>query len=187
MAGKRDDRRVEFTKMMLRESLAGLMRGKPIQRITVKEICETAELNRGTFYAHFSDQYDLLRHTEDVEMETVSTYVLRIASGGEEEREQVCAELFRHIREHSGVWGSLLSENGNAEFSKRMFDKLFTDLAQAGVCSPDDACAKLSFTFMMVGYVGMASRWLSEEPGVTPEQMGKLLCNILSGKILNGG
>ena len=186
MAGKRDDRRVEFTKMLLRESLAGLMRSKPIQKITIKEICETAALNRGTFYSHFSDQYDLLRHTEDVEMETVGKFVMRIATGSMAEREPLCAELFRHIREHSGVWGSLLSENGSADFSRRMFDKLFSDLVEAGVCRTDDPSFKLRFTFLMVGCIGMASRWLPEEPTVSPEQMGKILYGILSENILGG-
>lgn len=183
MAGKRDDRRVEFTKMMLRRSLAGLMRTKPISKITIKEICEEAQLNRGTFYSHFSDQNDLLRHTEDVEMELLSEYVLRIVSAGEE-REQVCTEMFRHIREHAGVWGPLLSENGNADFSRRMFDKLFADLAGAEICRADDPGAKLAFTLLLVGCVGMTSRWLNEEPGVSPEQMGGILCATLGKNIL---
>ena len=185
MAGKRDDRRVAFTKMMLRESLSGLMKDKPIHKITVKEICEAAGLNRGTFYSHFSDQHDLLRYTEDVEMETVSTYVLRLFSAVEAEREQVCAELFRHIRAHSGVWGSLLSENGNAEFSQRMFNKLFGDIAAQGICRADDPSAKLAFTFMLVGCIGMASRWLYEEPAVSAEQMGKIFYGILIGNVVS--
>ncbi len=184
MAGRRDDRRVEFTKMLLRESLAGIMRSKPIAKITIKEICEKAELNRGTFYAHFTDQFDLLHHTEDVEIDFVSKYVLKITSSQAEAREKVCAELFSHIREKAGVWGSLLSENGNAELSQRMFDKLFADVCSTGACMPDDPNAKLAFTFLLVGCVGMASRWLAEEPGVSAEKMGKMLSAVLAGGIL---
>ncbi len=183
MAGKRDDRRVEFTKMMLRRSLAALMRSKPVSKITIKEICEKAELNRGTFYSHFSDQSDLLRHTEDVAMEQLSGYVLDITAADEEERERACAALFRHIRENSDLWGALLSENGNADFSKRMFEKLITDLAEAGRCAADDPKAKLAFTYLMVGCIGMASRWLYEEPEVSPEQMGRILCSAMGSKI----
>ena len=81
------------------------------------------------------------------------------------------------------MWGSLLSENGNADFSKRMFEKLFTDLAEAGRCSADDPHAKLAFTYLMVGCVGMTSHWLYEEPEVSPAQMGKILANTIGKKI----
>lgn len=183
MAGKKDDRRVEFTKMMLRRSLAALMRSKPIGKITIKEICEKAELNRGTFYAHFVDQSELLRHAEDIAVERLSSYVLDITAAEGEEREKFCTEMFRHIRENSDMWGSLLSENGNADFSKRMFEKLFTDLAEAGHCRTDNPCDRLAFTYAMVGCVGMTSHWLYEEPEVSPAQMGKILANTIGKKI----
>jgi len=183
MAGKKDDRRVEFTKIMLRRSLASIMKSKPVSKITIKEICEKAELNRGTFYAHFSDQNDLLRYMEDMEMERLSEYVLSMCCDSEEERERVCAALFRHIRDNSEVWGSLLSENGNADFSQRMYEKLLSDLAEAGYCNADNPGDKLAFTYLMVGCVGMASRWLYEEPQVSPEQMGRILCSAMGNKI----
>lgn len=56
---KKIDRRVQYTKRVLKESLAELLTEKTIEKITVKEICETADINRGTFYSHYSDQYDL--------------------------------------------------------------------------------------------------------------------------------
>lgn len=181
MAGKRDDRRVEFTRFLLRESLAKLMRSKPIQKITIKEICELAALNRGTFYAHFSDQYDLLRHMEDVEVSALSQIVQSVATGGGRQRERACTELFRHILANSEVWSSLLSENGNADFSKRMSERLYSELENAGVPGGDDPCFKLRFTLLLVGCIGMASRWLSEEEGATPEQLGQILYRALGG------
>lgn len=184
MAGKRDDRRVEFTKRLLRQSITGLMHSKPIAKITVKEICETAELNRGTFYAHFSDQYDLLRHTEDVETERVIKQVVKIARCPAEEREALCIEMMHSVRENSVIWGALLSENGNADFSKRMFEKLFAQLVEVGVCREDDPCAKLMVTYMMVGCIGMASYWLNGESAVSSEQVGKQLYRVLSEDLL---
>jgi AcrR family transcriptional regulator len=59
------DRRIKYTKMVLRESLIGLLELKPIERITIKEICEEADINRATFYSHYADQYDLLKQIEE--------------------------------------------------------------------------------------------------------------------------
>ena len=54
-----------YTQKALRDSLIELMQKKPISKITIKELCENADINRTTFYAHYTDQYDLLKHIED--------------------------------------------------------------------------------------------------------------------------
>ena len=61
----RQDRRVRYTKLVLRQSLLELMRDRPINKINVTDICERADINRGTFYAHYADQYDLLAQIEN--------------------------------------------------------------------------------------------------------------------------
>lgn len=53
------DRRVKYTKLMLKDSLIEILESKPIEKITIKEICDRADINRGTFYSHYSDQFDL--------------------------------------------------------------------------------------------------------------------------------
>ena len=59
------DARVKYTKMVLKKALLELMQCKPINKITVKAVCVRAELNRATFYAHFSDCFDLLKSIEE--------------------------------------------------------------------------------------------------------------------------
>lgn len=54
------DRRVLKTKAQLRTALTGLLEKKPLQEITVKELCEACNINRGTFYLHYPDVRALL-------------------------------------------------------------------------------------------------------------------------------
>lgn len=60
MAENTTDRRVRKTRGQLRQGLVRLMREKSIQDITVKELCEECDINRGTFYLHYTDVYQLL-------------------------------------------------------------------------------------------------------------------------------
>lgn len=62
---KKTDARVRYTQKLLKESLLKLLKKKPINKITVKEVCELAELNRATFYTHYSDCFALLESIED--------------------------------------------------------------------------------------------------------------------------
>ncbi len=48
----KQDARVRYTQKVLKEVLLQLLEQKPVNRITVKEVCERAGLNRTTFYTH---------------------------------------------------------------------------------------------------------------------------------------
>ena len=61
----KESRRVTMTKMLLKTALIELMQEKPFQQITIKELCEQADLNRTTFYLHYADQSAVLREIED--------------------------------------------------------------------------------------------------------------------------
>lgn len=61
----KEDRRVRKTKKALREGLIELLNEKSIQNITVRELTDRADIHRSTFYANFTDVYDLYDHLED--------------------------------------------------------------------------------------------------------------------------
>lgn len=65
MAAQKEDRRIRRTKRLLRQALAEMMNEKEFKDITVKEITDRADLNRGTFYFHYTDIYDLREKIED--------------------------------------------------------------------------------------------------------------------------
>ncbi len=67
----RTDARVRYTQKVLKEALLQLLREKPVNRVTVRELCELAELNRATFYSHYRDCFDLL---ESIENELVAEF-----------------------------------------------------------------------------------------------------------------
>ena len=74
----KDDRRVRYTKMVLKDSFISLLEKKDISQITVKEICENADINRATFYSHYTDVYDLLKKIESELLENDTVYLLQL-------------------------------------------------------------------------------------------------------------
>ena len=59
------DARVKYTKMVLKNALLELMKEKTVNRITVREVCDKAGLNRATFYTHYADCFALLESIEN--------------------------------------------------------------------------------------------------------------------------
>jgi len=64
-----ESQRVTETKERIRDAFFDLYATKKIARISIKEITEIAQLNRGTFYVYYKDIYDLLEKTEDERIE----------------------------------------------------------------------------------------------------------------------
>ena len=54
------DRRIKKTHILLKKTLTELIEEKELRKITVSELCERANINRGTFYLHFLDIYDMI-------------------------------------------------------------------------------------------------------------------------------
>lgn len=72
---RKENRRTRLTKRLLRESLLELLQEKPVDHITVKELCECAELNRSTFYAYYTDVSELYEEMGDELVDDLLEYV----------------------------------------------------------------------------------------------------------------
>lgn len=59
------DRRVRKTRALLLQGLVKMLETHDIQDISVKELTELVDINRGTFYLHYDDIYDMLHKIED--------------------------------------------------------------------------------------------------------------------------
>ena len=55
MSEKREDRRIRHTKRAIKNAFLELMDEKPVDKISVTELCERADVNRSSFYAHYVD------------------------------------------------------------------------------------------------------------------------------------
>ena len=62
----KEDRRIKKTKKALAEALADLLIEKNIQKITIQELIDKADVGRRTFYDHFADISGLQSYMEDI-------------------------------------------------------------------------------------------------------------------------
>ena len=59
------DRRVVRTKQQIRQALIDLLSQKSENNISVRELTQKANINRGTFYIHYKDIHDLVEQLVD--------------------------------------------------------------------------------------------------------------------------
>ena len=116
----KSDRRALYTKMILKQSFLEIMRDKPINKITVKEVCVKADINRATFYAHFTDVYDMLNTIENELYDVIQNSFER---GWETKSlEELLTEVCTDIKKNGEVYNVILSENGDKSFLNRVLN-----------------------------------------------------------------
>ena len=79
MEGKKPDRRVLKTKRAIRNALAQLLVEKELDEITVKDVADTADINRKTFYNYYTGIHQVI---DEIESGIVFTFGQGDSRGG---------------------------------------------------------------------------------------------------------
>ena len=182
----KDDRRVRYTKMVLKDSFISLLEKKDISQITVKEICENADINRATFYSHYTDVYDLLKRIENELLENVNVYLLQLYHKVKKVDEaELTEKIFAYIKDNAKLCRLLLSERGDLSFQKKImilvYDKIINDLTDNSNISREDA--EYVYSFAITGCVGLVQKWLDENMKKSPRFMAEMVLKLTLGLI----
>ena len=178
------DRRVRKTRRQLRECLITLLKEKQVQDITVRELTDMADLNRGTFYLHYKDVFDLLEKTEAELQEDFNQLVCKHDAVDLKQRPSVIFnEIYSLVYDNADLIEILLGENGDLNFVNRLKQlirekclKDWMEVFRSGNAAAFDAF----FSFIVSGCIGLVQYWLQTGLKETPEQMAKLTEHIIT-------
>ena len=175
----KNDRRVIYTKMVLKQSLLESIQEKPVGKITVKELCEKSGINRATFYAHYNDVYDMLEQIENELYETISRSLDKGWSAGSmfELLSGVCSD----IKLNGEVCKVILSDNGDKNFLNRILyvaqDKC---VAEWKALAPDADTEKLEkvYSFFSHGSAAVILSWVGNGMQENPAEIAGFIQQI---------
>ena len=178
------DRRVRKTRRQLRECLISLLKEKKVQDITVRELTDMADLNRGTFYLHYKDVFDLLEKTEAELQDEFNQLVLKHDAVDLKQRPAVIFnEIYSLVYENADLIEILLGENGDLNFVNRLKklirEKCLKDWLEV-FRTGNPAVLDAFFSYIASGCVGLVQYWLQTGLKETPQQMAKLTEQIIT-------
>ncbi len=113
------DARVKYTVKVIKEAFLKILENKPITKISVKEVAEAAEVNRATFYSHFSDCYDLL---ESIENDLLNDFRNSLKYVSFFDVAFLVSAIYDMIERHSEICRILVFKNTNPSIIKKMID-----------------------------------------------------------------
>lgn len=178
----KSDRRVRYTRMVLKQALLSLMLERPITRITVTEICERAEVNRATFYAHYADPYDLLARIENELFESIRRSIAGGLSSGSLRR--ILTDICSSIRENGALCRVIFSEYGDREFLERVLNIARVEsmaLWRSIVPHAGERELERMYTFFSQGSAAVIRGWVLSGMQDAPEEIAAFLERISMG------
>ncbi len=100
------------TRELIKNTFIRMYREKDISRITVKDICERACINRSTFYDHYTDVFDLREKIEDETIEALQKKFKEIIAERKDlDFEEIILEIVEIARENEGIPFLLIIKN----------------------------------------------------------------------------
>ncbi|GHU64857.1 AcrR family transcriptional regulator [Clostridia bacterium] len=178
-----DDRRVKYTKRVIKDALIELLQQKSIEKITVKELCEAADVNRSTFYAHFSNPAGVLHRIEQETYADITAYVAEFSPEDEGEAPAVLTRIFDYMIQNDGILRVLLSDNAAPDFGRslmRIASEQVTKEWAARAAAPA-ATLDSAFIFIINGAIGIVRKWLDDGLSKSAEEMSDLIFALALG------
>ncbi|WP_163972065.1 TetR/AcrR family transcriptional regulator [Oceanobacillus halotolerans] len=171
------DRRKKYTRHVLKNSLIQLLAKKPITSITVKEICELADINRSTFYTHYADHYDLLDKIEEEITEDMNEYLSSYRFTIEEESLQMTQKLLEYITQNKFMFQTLLNKNGDPTFEQRLMHiaQRFMMNSWRNGNDVDELYLRYLSTFVVSGAINVIKDWIENDMDQSPKEMAFLI------------
>lgn len=157
------DPRIIRTKKLLVEAFQEVSREKKMSQITVKDITERATVNRATFYAHFTDKYDILNYTLS---ETILKDLNNTLSVSDIINETVISNLFISIANYmvevqdSCKMNSETFCNQAHQRINNELEDIFTIMLRNSYPEQDIDVLVNSASFLASGLCGLARHWL---------------------------
>jgi len=175
----KEDRRVRKTKRALRLGLAELLSEKSIQKITVRELSDKVEINRSTFYANFTDIYDLYSKTEDMVIQEISDIFLENYASSPQD---FFAILFKYINDNQQICRMFFGRNVSPTFFSRL-TALFKEACL--VCWSDTygmtaTSEELEYYahFYLSGCLAVVDKWAEDDFQYSVEQLVMVLADM---------
>ena len=185
MEKKNIDQRVRLTRRLLKDALVQLMQAQHISEISVRSICDLAGVNRSTFYAHYSDQYDLLHQIEKEVIDNLKRYLEK--QDYQDNRPisvQVLTRILEYAQENANLFQILLSENCDFAFQKDIME--LAQVVSFKLNPAFDARVQEYLTiYGITGCISILQKWLQDGMIEPPQKISEFFLQVLFHGIIS--
>ncbi|MEC0373168.1 TetR/AcrR family transcriptional regulator [Paenibacillus chibensis] len=187
------DRRKIRTKKLIRQALLELTEEKGLSRISVMDLAERAEINRGTFYLHYHDVADLVDQLkqeifEGIKLIAVELNPMEVRLYAERgEAYPTLLKILEYLLSHADYLRVMLSPNGDlqlpVELKELMAERMLQQF-QSHMDIPGESTAVIPWSYFLAftasANIGLLTHWMSRGNDLTTRELATMMTQILS-------
>lgn len=157
------DRRVRKTREAIIEAFVGLMAEKDFEHITINEIADRANVNRGTVYLHYMDKFDLLDQCIDTHLAKLFEDCLPGGGSAASPSKASLLRIFEYVEHHAFLYSTLLVNKGVPAFRSRLLAVMLQILGENIDMSNlnRDMNKEMMAQFLASAIVGVLEWWIT--------------------------
>lgn len=189
MRKQTNDRRTIRTKRLIRDAFTKLMEEKGFEGITIRDLTQKADINRGTFYLHYRDKYDLLEQSEAEilqDIEAIQKFAKKIhpsemLNNDFQEPLPFIMKLFEYIEENAEFIKVILGPKGDPAFQVKIKEMMKKNMLQKIVeFKEEDTQVPVEFliSYVTSAYLGVIQQWLKSGLVHSPREMSLTLSRM---------
>ena len=160
MVEKRENRRVQMTKRLMKDALMELLEQHELVDISVTAICEAADVHRSTFYKYYKNQADLLRDMEQDYLDRIPIPSRDLDEWDEGELLNETTKFFDYVKQNEGAFRILLGESTSSDFAARLIDLLCSKYSATDE-NGNETTSYYAHLYVANGTVGMLREWVN--------------------------
>ncbi|AZN43791.1 TetR/AcrR family transcriptional regulator [Paenibacillus albus] len=137
-----------------------LLAEKGFEKITINDIADRANINRGTVYLHYVDKFDLLDKCIEAYVELLLHYCANSTDTRLDAR--AFQSLFEYLEENFAIYKLLLSNEGVGFFRNRLYATIAETVTEVVVVKSENSKLSHGVTthFLTSGLIGVLEWWV---------------------------
>lgn len=173
---QKENRRIMLTKRMLRDALIELLKEKDIYHISIKELCDRADLNRTTFYKYYGSQFDLLTDMES----DIITFINKTVRKNQANIETIIQILCEYLESNLEFARLLINNNIDPSFPEKLFslEVVKESFLKNFFGRYDSIETEYLFNFITYGSFKIICMWVNREERESPKELAAMIKKI---------
>ena len=180
--GMKPNQRIALTKELIHRALISLLKKQDIHKISIRELCDIAGINRTTFYNHYGSQYDVLAEIRDWYIKDIADAIESTDlcdSAGVLHRVTL---VFSYMEQNLEISRLLIQNNFDETFAHRLFSlpKIEVLLTEYRKAIDDHRYDKDIASFALYGSYRLLQNWIAEDDRCSAEEMAQIVMSLTS-------
>ncbi len=192
MIDNSSDLRVIRTREAIKNALIELIDEKGFEAITVKDITTRAKINRGTFYSHYQDKYDLMTKCEEEVMNELAEKIVENfpsiienlgANSPNSTPFTILLPFFEYLYRNKGLIKALLDPKGDLSFQTRLKEFMLKTLFENNrtpILKEKNLLVPPEYLISYIGsaHLGVIQQWLNKDQKESPQEIARIISTL---------